>query len=299
MKATSVIMLVLKAALAAAVLFISTVILFAQDKAAEKAGLKVEKMQAAKEFCGGNWSNGDKVGFKELREMTLPASGSLAVDGGKNGGISVKGAERGDILVKACVQTWGISEEAARAAAGNIRIETGGTLRASNGTSEEGWGVSYQILVPRGTDLNLKAHNGGISIMGVDSRMEFETLNGGIHLMDVGGDIRGRTTNGGVHVALGGNSWRGSGLDLLTTNGGVHLSIPETYAANIETGTTNGGFHSNIPALNVTQEDVKGRERGNRAVRLNTSLNGGGAPLRLMTTNGGVHISSSTDKSIY
>ena len=109
--------------------------------------------------------------------------------------------------------------------------------------------------------------------------------------MDVAGDVKSRTTNGGVNVALAGNSWKGSGLDVTTTNGGVHLSMPDSYAANIETGTTNGGFHSDIPALSVSQEDVKGPTRHQRATRLNTVLNGGGAPIRLITTNGGVHIS--------
>ena len=297
MKTTSLVILILKAAIAAALVFASTTILFGQEKEKlDKLAYKAEK--AKKEFCSQDtWSNGDKVGFKELREMTIPATSSLSVDGGKNGGIKVKGSDRSDILVRACVQTWGTSDEAARAVAGGIRISTGGTVKAE-AASEEGWGVSYEVLVPRSIDLNLKAHNGGIGIAGVDGRMQFETLNGGIHLMDVGGDIRGRTTNGGLHIALGGNSWRGSGLDLTTTNGGVHLSIPETYAANIETGTTNGGFHSNIPALSVTTEDVKGAERRHRATRLNTSLNGGGAPIRLLTTNGGVHIDSAS-KAVY
>jgi hypothetical protein len=96
MKTTTVIMLVLKAALAATVLFLSTTILFAQEKMEklEKQAHKTEKMN--REFCSNeNWSNGDKVGFRELREMTLPASGSLAVDGGKNGGIKVKGSNLG------------------------------------------------------------------------------------------------------------------------------------------------------------------------------------------------------------
>ena len=295
MKATSLIMLVLKAAIAAALLFVSTTILFGQEKMEklDKLEHKAQKMKN-KEFCGGeSWSNENKVSFKELREMTIPASGSVAVDAGRNGGVKVKGSDRADILVRACVQTWGTSDEAARAIANGIRISTGGTITA-DAAGEENWSVSYELQVPRTTNLNLKAQNGGISIAGVESRMEFETMNGGLHLMDIAGDIRGRTTNGGVHVALGGNSWRGSGLDLVTTNGGVHLQIPETYAANIETGTTNGGFHSSIPALNVTTEDVKGRERHNRPTRLNTSLNGGGAPIRLLTTNGGVHISSST-----
>jgi DUF4097 and DUF4098 domain-containing protein YvlB len=117
--------------------------------------------------------------------------------------------------------------------------------------------------------------------------MEFETKNGGIHLSDAAGDVRGKTKNGGIHVKLSGSGWRGSGLDLLTTNGGVYLSIPETYAARIETGTVNGGFKSDIAALNVERKDRQ------RAVRLNTDLNGGGAPVRIVTTNGGVKIDSS------
>jgi len=290
-------MLVLKAALAATVLFLSTTILFSQDKSEklEKQVYKTEK----REFCSNeNWSNGEKVGFKDLREMTLPASGLLTVDGGMNGGIRVKGSDRSDVLVRACVQTWGTTEEAARAVAGGITISTsGGTIKA-DAPGRENWSVSYELLVPRSTDLNLKAHNGGIGISSVEGRLEFETLNGGVSLSDIAGDVRGRTTNGGVNVMLAGNSWKGSGLEVITTNGGVHVSMPETYAANIETGTTNGGFHSDIPALNVTTENVKGPTARQRATRLSMALNGGGAPVRLMTTNGGVHISS-TSKAVY
>jgi hypothetical protein len=293
MKTTTIIMLVIKAALAATVLFLSTTILFGQDEKAAKHAYKSEKAKNHVFCSGDNWSNGDRVSFRDLREMTIPASGSLSVDGGRNGGIKVKGSERSDILVRACVQTWGATDEAARAVAAGVKISTGGTIRADAGP-EEGWSVSYEVLVPRNIDLNLKAQNGGIGIASVEGRLEFETQNGGVHLIDVAGDLKGRTTNGGVHVALAGNSWKGSGLDVATTNGGVHLTMPDSYAANIETGTTNGGFHSDIPALSVSNEDVKGPTRRQRATRLNTVLNGGGAPIRLMTTNGGVHISAAT-----
>jgi hypothetical protein len=199
------------------------------------------------------------------------------------------------VLIRACVQTWGASEEAARSLAGGVTISTTGTIKA-NTSDEQGLSVSYQIQVPRNTDLNLKAHNGGISIYGVRGRMEFETLNGGLHLSEISGDVRGRTTNGGVHVNLAGTRWDGAGLDLLTTNGGVHVNLADGYAANIETGTTNGGFHSNVVGLSAPPKDEQNRYQ--RATRINTSLNGGGAPIRLITTNGGVHFSSSS-KSAY
>jgi hypothetical protein len=297
MKATSIGLLVIKAAIATALLLLSTTLLFGQEN--EKLDkLKSKAVKQHREFCSGDNSSGEgKVSFKDLREMTIPASSSLAVDGGKNGGIKIKGSDRSDILVRACVQTWGTTDEAARAVASGIRISTGGTIKAE-ASSDENWGVSYEVLVPRSTDLNLKAHNGGIGISSVEGRIEFETLNGGVSLMDVAGDVKGRTTNGGVNVSLAGNSWRGSGLDVVTTNGGVHLSMPDSYAANIETGTVNGGFRSEIAALSVTQEDVKGPGRHQRATRLNTVLNGGGAPIRVITTNGGINISSAS-KSAY
>ncbi|HJS51408.1 MAG TPA: DUF4097 family beta strand repeat-containing protein [Pyrinomonadaceae bacterium] len=254
---------------------------------------EVAKLKEHKEFCSNNnWHNGEKVSFSELRELNLPASGKIDVDGARNGGISVKGENRSDVLVRACVQAWGSTDEAARSLASSIRINTSGVIKADG--PEENFSVSYDIRVPRNTNLNLKAHNGGISIKAVDGSMDLSTLNGGISVFDAAGDVRGRTTNGGVSVALVGNGWKGSGLDLQTTNGGVNLSIPSNFAANIEAGTVNGGFSSDIPELNVTTDDQKGYGHS-RARRINASLNGGGATVRVMTTNGGIRISS-TDK---
>src|SRR5688500_17356414 len=117
---------------------------------------KAEYKEKNKGFCGDNhWSSDDKVSARNLREMTLPASGSINVDGGQNGGISVKGEDRGDILVRACIQAWGKTEAEAKAIAGNIKIGTGGTIKAENPSDDKGWSVSYQIMVPRSTDLNL------------------------------------------------------------------------------------------------------------------------------------------------
>jgi hypothetical protein len=124
-------------------------------------------------------------------------------------------------------------------------------------------------------------------------------MNGGVSLVNLSGDVKGKTTNGGVHIVLSGNSWHGSGLDVTTTNGGVHISMPENYAAHVEAGTVNGGFSSDIPALNVTTEDVKGDWGHSRAKRIETNLNGGGPPIKVTTTNGGVHISSGGDRMKY
>jgi hypothetical protein len=249
-------------------------------------GVSAQDKVKSRDFCSNDtYYNGDKVGFKELRESTVSA-GSLTVDGKRNGGIKVRGENRSDILIRACIQTWDTTEEAAREIAKGIRVETGSVVRAEGAAEQSNSSVSYEILVPRSTNLKLTTHNGGIGIHGVDGTIEFEAHNGGVSLYDVAGDVKGKTRNGGVSVTLLGNTWKGSGLDVETTNGGVSLSLPETYAARIETGTVNGGFKSDFGALNVERND---RTRG---VQINTELNGGGAPIRVITRNGGIKISS-------
>jgi hypothetical protein len=258
----------------------------AQEKIKEKE--KFKSKTYSREFCSNNWSNGDKVSGSEVREVTV-SSGSLTVDGKRNGGISVRGENRSDILIRACVQTWGATAEEAQSLAKSIRIETGGTVRAEGASEENGWSVSYQILVPRSTNLNLTTMNGGISIGDVEGTIEFSAKNGGINLSNLAGDVKGKTTNGGLNIELSGNTWRGNGIDVETTNGGVHLSMPENYAARFETRTVNGGFRSDIAAL---QSEKEADENGYRrpGVNISREINGGGALVRIVTTNGGVKI---------
>ncbi|MEP6903325.1 MAG: DUF4097 family beta strand repeat-containing protein [Actinomycetota bacterium] len=242
------------------------------------------------EFCSNDWSNGGKVSGSDLREMTVSA-GNLTVDGKRNGGISVKGENRSDILIRACVKTWANTEEEAKSLAKNIRIETGGTVHAEGASEETNWSVSYQILVPRSTNLKLTTLNGGIAIENVEGMIEFNAKNGGIHLSNLAGDVVGKTTNGGLHIELAGNTWKGNGLNVETTNGGVHLTMAENYAAHFETRTVNGGFKSDIAGLTVEKEkDENGYRK--QGVNISRDLNGGGAPVRIVTTNGGVHIDS-------
>ncbi len=254
---------------------------FAQEKI-DRTGISEYKKSG---FCENNYSSyKNRVGFSELRELKLTSTGRLEVDGGKNGGISVVGGDVADVTVRACVNTWGTSEAEAQSIAQNISILTSGVIKAENPSTDDKWGVSFQITVPRRHDLDLTAKNGGISISGVDGSIKFTTVNGGISLKEVAGDVLGRTTNGGVTVKLDGSSWRGSGLDVATTNGGVKLMLPENYSANVETGTVNGGYKSAFPSLQA--------DRGERwkPVRVSAPINGGGAPVRVITTNGGVTI---------
>jgi hypothetical protein len=226
----------------------------------------------------------DKPTHCEVREVSLrPSSDVISVDAAPNGGIAVEGWNRDQVRVLAKVTARADSEEEAQALASQVRIETtGGAVRAEGPAtrSRRGWWVSYRLSVPEGLRLSLKTVNGGIHLNDVAGTIDLRTVNGGVHIERASGHVTGRTQNGGLHVQLEGSEWRGEGLDLETSNGGVHLQVPEGYNAELETGTVNGGLDLEFPVT------VQGRVQK----RINVTLGRGGAPIRAVTTNGGISL---------
>ena len=238
--------------------------------------------------CRDNNSYNDRLeGHCEIREQTLAMSGApIAVDGRQNGGISVKGWDQNQVLVRAKVQTGAPTAAEAADLARQIRIETSGAKIFANGPDNRkdyNWQVSYEVFVPRRADLSLETHNGGISISEVNGKIDFTALNGGVVLRKLGGTVRGSTTNGGLVVELSGDRWDGETLDVRTTNGGIVMSVPENYSANLQTGTVNGGLDVDFP-VNVPTNGAR------RSKQLAVNLGSGGAMVKAMTTNGGVRV---------
>ena len=238
--------------------------------------------------CDDNRShNGRLITHCEMKEMTLGAPrGAIQIDPGVNGGVTVKGWSRGDVLVRAQIQTAAETESEARAMTPQIRIESGsGQIRAEGPGMDRyhNWSVSYEIFVPRQSDIRAKAHNGGIHIADVRGNIEFEALNGGVTLQRLAGEVHGHTTNGGLTIELAGDRWDGHGMDVATTNGGVKLDVPTNYSAHFESSTVNGSVNVDFPVT------VHGRIDKD----LSFDVGQGGATVRAVTTNGGVKIKRS------
>jgi len=230
--------------------------------------------------CSGrSWSKGSN--FCEVREVTIASLPTLLVDGNQNGGVSIKGANRSDILVRAMVQTHGNSESEAKSLGSQVIVHTSaGTVKA-DGPKGSGWSVTYEIFVPLHTNLNLKTHNGGVAIAGVESSMEFHSVNGGISLKDVGGSVKGETVNGGVSLQMTNTRLAGQGIDVQTQNGGISMKVPERLSAQLDVATVNGG-------LNVRLPNTAPVAHGDH--RLNVTLGSGGPTIRIRTHNGGISV---------
>lgn len=231
------------------------------------------------ERCRRQGDGNGRATHCEVRETRLPARAALHADGGENGGVSVKAWDRDEVLVRSRIQAWAGSDDAARAVARRVRVSTDGTVRANGpgaAGGREGWAVSYEVFVPRGTDLSLKARNGGLSVDGVRGHIELKTQNGPLALSGVSGSVKGHTENGPLSVRLAGTRWEGDGLDVASENGPVSIVVPEGYSARLTTGTETGPRDIEIPL------PIQGR----MGSRFTADLGGGGAPLRIVTDNG-------------
>lgn len=218
-----------------------------------------------------------------VEERTIRPGGVIRVDAHPNGGVSVIGWDRAEIQLRAKVSARARSASRAEELGRAVQLKIDGTEISVEGprtSNRESWWVSFELRVPRNSDLHLRAENGGIEVADVRGEIDLATVNGGLSLNGLGGDVRAQTTNGGVDVGLEGRRWDGAGLDVQTINGGIELAIPDRYSAVLETGTVNGGLDFDFPV----------QVRGRLSRRITTTLGDGGPRIRVTTTNGGVSV---------
>ncbi len=232
------------------------------------------------------WCRGDGGGgrgyYCEVREMTLPPLGAvLTVNAQPNGSIKIVGSDRRDVQIRARVSANADTNEQAQSVVRQVTVQTGGSVHAEGPAGERNWAVSYEISAPADQPLSLSSTNGSIAISNVHANAEFKTVNGSLSFTDVGGNFKGQTHNGSVRIDLGTTRWDGEGLNVETGNGSIRLTVPDGFAAHVETSTVNGSVGVDFPITVTGQVDRR---------RLTTDLNGGGAPVRLVTTNGSISI---------
>jgi hypothetical protein len=220
----------------------------------------------------------------QVTQVAAP-SGPIRVSPGENGGVSIEGWTGRGVEIHARIDARAETDAEARELADAVNVVTNGDITATGpaNSRDASWHVSYLVYVPVNSDLELSTSNGPLSVRGVTGRMILETHNGPLSLREVGGEVYARAQNGPISVSLTGDGWTGAGLDVETQ---IQLSVPDGFNAQLEAGTENGPFVSDIP-LAVT---LRGRMRG----PITTTLGRGGAPVRVVTTNGPMVIRRST-----
>lgn len=208
-----------------------------------------------------------------------------------NGAIEAEPAEGRTIEVVAVKRARGASPDAARDAleqirivedtsADHVRLET--VHPKVSGLFGRGGGeVRYTVKVPADAQVSFRTTNGAITVRGLQGSVAARSTNGAILARDIGGSIEASTTNGGVDVDV--VRVTDAGVRLSCTNGGITLRLPADAAASISASVTNGGIDAQGLSLDRTESSRR---------RLDAGLNGGGPPVQLSTTNGGIKITA-------
>lgn len=221
------------------------------------------------------------------RTYPLSAAGELRIVN-TNGRIDVEGSDRSTVEVRAERIARGATESAARellprivikedATPDRVSLETERMSGILIGVSFE---VRYHIKAPKNVALNVTNTNGQVVLTGLTGKINARTTNGGVKGDALAGSVEARSTNGQVTIDLA--SVGSEPVVLHTTNGGVLLTLPESAKADLTASVTNGG----ISVGDFQNIDVAEKTRR----RFEAKLNGGGTPIELQTTNGGVRI---------
>jgi hypothetical protein len=160
-----------------------------------------------------------------------------------------------------------------RTSGGSITL-AGGRGRAMLRTS----GGSIRIT-EAGGDVDAETSGGSIWIDRAAGRVSAHTSGGGITVRETKGAIDASTSGGSVTASL--LSQFNEECRLSTSGGSIHVSLGKDIHANLDASTSGGSVYS----------DFAGPSSGDHHRReLHGPINGGGPPLRLHTSGGGINV---------
>jgi Putative adhesin len=136
--------------------------------------------------------------------------------------------------------------------------------------------------------LRLRTSGGPIAVRNAHGNSDLGTSGGNINLTDIEGNLRAHTSGGNIDVSLRGEQ---SNTELRTSGGNITISMPSTFAINIDAHTSGGRIRSDIPV--TTSGDLNQSS-------LSGSVNGGGPNTLMASTSGGnisIKSSQNTEKA--
>lgn len=232
------------------------------------------------------------------RIYTIPEKGRFELIN-VNGKIIAEPTDGTQVIVEGRRTAKGRSDEAAKETLAKLEIreEVGeSTVRVESRPPRLSGGfggheIEWTVKVPKGVILDLRTTNGGVRLNNLSNEIHAKTTNGGVRGENITPSlIEASAVNGGVEFNLGSPLDATDSVDLETVNGGVTLELPSESKATIAARCVNGGVK--VEDLDISREEQATDFDKRR--RLNGTMNGGGANVKMNTTNGGIRLSRSS-----
>lgn len=187
-----------------------------------------------------------------------------------------------------------------------------------------------RVAVPKASTLNLRSHDGGLTVEDVSGIIAMQTGDGSINGQRLTGDIRARTDDGSVRlreatgkvdvetadgsvvvngtlthlraktgdgtVRVGVESGSKLADDWLveTRDGSVEIRLPDPLDVEVDAETEDGSIRSTYRGIDVPREEGDDREarRDRDGKQLRTTVGAGGKVLRVRTGDGAIRFES-------
>lgn len=239
-----------------------------------------------------------------------------------NGQIKVESWNRNEVDIDIRERNRGNSEIEIEIRVSDDRISVR-TIHPKRRFYRKSASAHYTIKVPREIIVRAQSTNGSVSVRDIHGEVDAGTTNGGVVVNNVEGDVKAHTTNGDIEVEDVSGIVRaettnqsiylrnvdGERVDASTTNGGIRADLIIDPDGRYDFSTTNGSIRVTVPEdseMDVTAY-CKGRSfssdfdissRYDRDDRRNSwtsrnirgKVNGGGASLKMSTTNGRIDL---------
>jgi len=233
--------------------------------------------------------------------FTDPGRPGLVKASTLNGTITVRAADRRDVLIETRARQGGVTRGGPSSGLRRLQpvggfeaIEENNTMVISSNSNES---VELVITVPTKTNLKVTGVNGGpLTIEGVDGEIEVNNTNNSIALTNVAGSVVAHSTNGNVKVTLL-RATAGKAMAFSSINGNVDVTLPASLKATFKLRSDMGDvftdFDLQLKTETTTTPNPK-RENGRLTIQVSkaqtATLNGGGPEIELRTFNANIYL---------
>ncbi len=229
-----------------------------------------------------------------------------------NGGITVSGTKRQNVLVESKTRLKKINnrrkkDESSNKRKGMFQIpvnSSGMTIEEEDNRIEihaNSWKGTKDISleVPLKTSLKLKCvNNGDIYVENVDGEFEINNVNGSVTLTNISGSVNAHALNKDLLVTFNKIDDK-KPMSFSSLNGDIDVALPKSLKCNVKIKTNNGDAYSDFEIKQfqnpqkIIEENKRG-EDGKFRIRIENafygSINGGGPELQFNSFNGDIFI---------
>ncbi|WP_350284341.1 DUF4097 family beta strand repeat-containing protein [uncultured Croceitalea sp.] len=208
-------------------------------------------------------------------------------------GISVKTHDKNELLIKVS----GMRQRSQKAKGlrlvgaggtdntdvGFSVVQDGNTLIVKNLRKSE----NAEVYLPKTQNVSVtNSWHGDIIIDGFSGEVEANAnLNGGLQVYNISGPLTAYSLNESISVEFD-KVAKDSPIVIRTTNGEIDVTLPESTPANLELASWNGEIYTNFDLARPDKDGLKSVSGKN----IKGAINGGGAKIRLKSTNGTIYL---------